>query len=366
MAPKHKHRRRKSKEKVFGRKPPVGAHPGTIVVQEGSPPAKLRVTRFTGEGIWEEEVGDPAQAREALKKGGTGWVDVQGLGDRSTLEKLGSVFGLHPLMLADAVNVPQRPKSESYDGCIFTIARRVVWKDDDVDARQISLIWCKDFLITIQEAQDETLEPVRSRLQQGKGLMRRSGTHYLAYAIIDAVVDGYLPMIERIGERIEWLEEHVADSPDHAALHELHDLRHDLLDLRHDLWPQRDAVRALVGGEVAEIDPSVRVYLRDVLDHCVQMAEIVEVYREIVSGLLNVYLTAVANRTNEVVKVLTVVSTIFMPLTFLVGVYGMNFEHMPEFGWRWAYPALWIVMLAIGIGMLVYFRRKGWLGGKER
>jgi magnesium transporter len=364
VAPKHKHRRR-SKKQVIGQKPPVGAHPGTIVIPRDSLPTRIRVTRFGSEGVAEEVVSDPAAARELVARGGTGWIDVQGLGDREALEKLGSVFALHPLMLADAVNVPQRPKSESYDGHTFTIARRVVWKDDDVDARQISLIWCKEFLISIEEASDGTLEPVRERLRQGKGLLRRSGTDYLAYAILDTLVDGYLPMLEQIGERLEALEVRVSHAPGIATLEGLHELRHDLLDLRHDLWPQRDAVRALLSGEVAQIDPSVRVYLRDVHDHCVQMAEIVEVYREIGAELLNIYLTAVANRTNEVMKVLTIVSTIFIPLTFLVGVYGMNFEHMPELEWRWAYPLLWILMVAVTAGMLLYFRRRGWLGRKK-
>ena len=290
---------------------------------------------------------------------------MQGLGDRATLEWIGKNFGLHPLVLADIVNVPQRPKCVAYEGATFLVVRRLRWKgepNDPVDERQVSLVLGPRHVLSFQELADDVLEPVRARLAQGSGKIRASGTDYLAYALLDAVVDEYLPILDKLGASLEDLEERVVARPTRALLSELAALRHDLIAIRRDVWPQREALHALLRGDVAGISEPVRVYLRDVHDHCVQVAEMVEVYREIGSGLLNIYMTAVANRTNEVMKVLTVMSTIFIPLTFLVGVWGMNFDHMPELHWRLGYLLVWLLMLAIAGVLFAYFRRRGWIG----
>jgi magnesium transporter len=350
---------------VARNKPPAGSTPGTLVVPEGSPPPRVRALRYTGERCEEREIRAEAELRELCARGGQVWVDVQGLGDRATLEWIGRSFALHPLVLADVAHVPQRPKVEAYDGVTFTVARRLRWKgepNDLVDERQVGLVLAERHVLTFQERPDEVFEPVRARLVNGAGLLRRSGTDYLAYALLDAIVDDYFPVLDQLGECLQKLEEGVLERPTRALMGELATVRHELIALRRDVWPQRDALHALLRGEDSVISTPVRLYLRDVHDHCVQVAEMVEVHREIAAGIQNLYLTALANRTNEVMKVLTVMSTIFIPLTFLVGVWGMNFAHMPELAWPWAYPLVWLVMLALAGGLFFYFRRRGWIG----
>jgi magnesium transporter len=360
--------RKRRKLQVAGNKPPAGSRPGTLVVPAGGPKPRIRATRYTAEKLEEREIRDARELADFCQEGGLLWVDVQGLGDRATLEWIGANFGLHPLLLADVVNVPQRPKCEAYGEAVFFVARRLAWKgdpDDPVDERQVSLVLGARHVLSFQEREDTVFEPVRARLAPPASRMRTSGNDYLAYALIDAVVDDYLPILDKLGERLEYLEERVIETPTRALLRELAALRHDLIAIRRDAWPQREALHSLLRGDVGGITDPVKVYLRDVHDHCVQVAEMVEVYREIASGLLNIYLTAIANRTNEVMKVLTVMSTIFMPLTFLVGVWGMNFQHMPELGWKWAYPAVWLLMLAIAGALFSYFRRRGWIGREQ-
>jgi magnesium transporter len=362
----HKQHRRR-KHRVARNKPPAGSSPGTLVIPEGSPPPRIRVIRYAAEAAEEREIRDARVLRTFCTFEGRLWVDVQGLGDRATLEWIGANFDLHPLVLADILNVPQRAKAEEYDGVTFTIARRLRWKGEEgdlIDERQISLVIADRHVLSFQDGPDEVFLPVRKRLLEGIGRMRAHDSDYLAYALLDAIVDDYLPLIDRFGERLENIEERVIDDPTPALLDELAHLRSDLIGMRRDIRPQREALFALQRGDAGKVSEDVRVHLRDVHDHCVQVAELVEVYREIAAGLQNLYLTALANRTNEVMKFLTVVSTIFIPLTFLVGVWGMNFEHMPELHWKWAYPAVWSAMIALAVALVLYFRRKGWLGRK--
>ncbi len=362
---KHGKSRRRARLQVAKNKPPAGSSPGTLVLSEGAPKPRIRAARYTAAGYEEREIRDAAELASFCRPEGVLWVDVQGLGDRATLEWIGKNFALHPLVLADIVHVPQRPKCEAYEDTTFLVARRLRWKgdpQDPVDERQVSLVLGARHVLSFQEGEDDVFEPVRARLAQDTGKIRSSGTDYLVYALLDAIVDGYLPILDQLGERLEELEERVVERPSRELLRELAALRHDLIAIRRDAWPQREALYALLRGDVAGISEPVKLYLRDVHDHCVQVAEMVEVYREIGSGLLNIYMTALANRTNEVMKVLTVVSTIFIPLTFLVGVWGMNFEHMPELHWWWAYPLVWVLMLTVGVGLFVYFRRRGWIG----
>jgi magnesium transporter len=368
MASSHangKKSRRKRRLEVARNKPPAGSHPGTLVVPAGGPAPRIRAVRYTPDSLEEREIRDARELASFCKPDGLLWVDVQGLGDRATLEWIGANFKLHPLLLADVVNVPQRPKCEAYGDEVFFVARRLAWRgdpDDPVDERQVSLVLGARHVLSFQEREDGVFEPVRARLALESGQMRKKGTDYLAYALLDAVVDDYLPILDKLGERLESLEERVVERPTRALLREMAALRHDLIAIRRDVWPQREALLALLRGDVGGISEPVRIYLRDVHDHCVQVAEMVEVYREIAAGLLNIYLTSIANRTNEVMKVLTVMSTIFIPLTFLVGVWGMNFQHMPELGWSWAYPAVWLVMISVAGGLFLYFRRRGWIG----
>ncbi len=351
--------------RVGTNRPPPGSTPGTLVLSESAPAPRIRAARFTADSFEVREIHDRRDLAEFCVPDGVLWVDVQGLGDRAMLEWIGQSFGLHPLILADVVHVPQRPKCEAYEDATFLVTRRLRWKDDladPVDERQVSLVLGKRHVLSFQEGSDDVFEPVLERLAQGSGMIRGYGPDYLAYALLDAVVDEYFPILDKLGARLEELEERVATRPTRTQLHQLAALRHDLIAIRRDVWPQREALHALLRGDVAGISEPVKVYMRDVHDHCVQVAEMVEIYREIAAGLLNIYMTSIANRTNEVMKVLTVVSTIFIPLTFLVGVWGMNFRYMPELQWRWGYALVWLLMLAVGGILFAYFRRRGWIG----
>jgi len=262
--------------------------------------------------------------------------------------------------------VPQLPKAEAYDDHDLLLARMVrADLPDRTDLEQVGIFLGKDHVLTFQDTYGDVLDPVRNRIRQGGGPIRKLGADYLAYAILDTIVDAYFPVLERLGNRLEDLETRILGHPDPSSLEELNDVRKHLVRLRRAIWPQRDAVHRMVRDESEYRGEAVRVYLRDTHDHCVQCAEVVEGYREIASGLFNTYLSMVGHRTNEIMKVLTIMASIFIPLTFLVGVYGMNFRHMPELGVRWAYPALLALMAGVGAGMLLWFRRRGWIGSRE-
>lgn len=359
---------RRDKLRLTHSRPPAGSHPGTLVFREGSPVPLVHALRYTSEVIEEREIRSEADLGAFCEKGGNLWIDVQGLGDRAVLEWIGKRFGLHPLVLADIVHVSQRPKSERYEGSIFTVARRLKWKGDPedlVDEAQVSVVIAPGYVLSFQEQEDDVFNPVKERLKLGIGIIRAAGPDYLGYALLDAVIDGYLPVMDKVGEILGSLEQRALVHPTRALTAELSLVRRDLLAIRRDVWPQREALHALLRGDAGEISEPVRVYLRDVHDHCVQVAEMVDVYREIGAELHNMYVTTLTNRTNEVMKVLTVVASIFIPLTFLVGVWGMNFEHMPELSTRWGYPAVLALLLVIGVSLGFYFRRKGWIGRSQ-
>lgn len=353
------------------RKPPAGAAPGTLAVAPDAPPPRMHLIAYDANGLVERDLAGPGELAAELADGvvdGVGadtvvWIDVQGLGDETTIHRIGDVFAIHPLALADAVNVPQRPKSETWDGVNLFITRMLRLGDHhEIQSEQLTIFFGARFVVTLQEQYGDVLDPVRQRIRTGKGLMRRSGPDYLAYAIIDTVIDGYYPVVEAIGDRLEELEELVLDCPTPAVLARVHRTRRELLGLRRAVWPQREAVNGLVRDDSPLVSSTVRQYLRDCYDHAVQLADVIETYRELAAGLMDIYLSSVSQRTNEVMKVLTIMSTIFIPLTFLAGIYGMNFEYMPELHWRWAYPALMGLMAAIAILMLAGFWRRGWIG----
>lgn len=348
------------------RHPKVGARPGTLVIAQDSPPPKIHVMNFTPDQFTEEDVTDVDSLRTAHEKDAVTWVDVQGFGDEKLIRKIGEIFSLHPLAMEDVVNVPQRPKAEPYDNQVLMIVRMVrLDGPGQIDLEQVSIVLGKNYVITFQERYGDVLDPVRRRIRSGKGVIRKEGADFVAYAIFDTIVDGYYPVLEDIGNYLEQLEVAVVDNPTPQLLKRLNQIRNKLTNLRRAIWPQREVANHLIRDEHQLVDPNVRVYLRDTYDHCMQSSEVVELYREMVSGLMNTYLSSVANRTNEVMKVLTIVATIFIPLTFIAGIYGMNFEYMPELHNRWAYPLIWLAMLVVGTGMLAFFWRKGWIGSSS-
>lgn len=309
---------------------------------------------------------DLNQLQEAFSENTVTWVDVQGLGDQKLLESMGEMFGLHALMLEDIVNVPQRAKVEAYDQQLLMIIKMVDSNPASlIEFEQVSIVLSGHFVITFQERYGDVLDPVRRRIRNTSGQLRKNGADYLAYAIADTIIDAYYHVLEVIGERLEVLEDEVIQRPTPELLQELNRTRNRLTNLRRGMRPQREALNQIIRGDFAFLSDNVRMYFRDTYDHCVQTTEVVEMYREMMSGLMNTYLSAVANRTNDVMKVLTIVSTIFIPLTFLAGIYGMNFEHMPELHFRWGYPLVWFAMLGTSGLMVWYFRQLGWLGSRE-
>jgi magnesium transporter len=292
------------------------------------------------------------------------WINVDGVHNTTLLEKIGECFGLHRLVIEDLMNVVQRPKVEDYGEYLFVVLKMLTYdeKEGRIVPEQVSLIIGENFLLTFQEGVKGDVFPlIRDRLRSGKGKSRKMGVDYLAYALLDALVDGYFVILEKLGERIDLLEEELVARPGRAIVEQLYQLKRELLFLHKAVWPLREVVSSLVRRESPLIRETTAPYLRDVYDHVVQAIDSVEIYRDMLSTMLDLYLSSVSNRMNEIMKVLTIIATIFMPLTFLAGVYGMNFKYMPELDWKYGYFIIWTIMIAIGIGMGFYFKRKKWL-----
>ncbi len=347
-----------------------GTIPGTIIIDADAPSPIIFLIDYNQTNFIREQIATPEECVPYLEMESISWVDVQGLGSQDILQRLGKVFKLHSLVLEDIVNVPERPKIEDYEDQLLFISRMVVAKETicGFHSEQVSLILGKNYLLTVQEEPEhDCFEAVRSRIEKNKGIIRKQGADYLAYAVLDAIIDGFFPVLEIYGERIEELEEEVIVKPTPQTLQNIYQIRRELLQLRRAIWPQRDAINSLIRDGSDLISEEVRIYLRDCYDHTVQVMDMVETYRELASGLMDVYLSAVSNKMNEIMKVLTVVSSIFIPLTFVAGVYGMNFNpekspyNMPELNWYWGYPICLAVMGAIALGLLFFFWRRGWL-----
>jgi magnesium transporter len=280
------------------------------------------------------------------------------------VEKLGNCFGLHPLVLEDILNTDQRPKMEIYGDYVYIVLKMLYGSDPRrlVETEQVSLILGSNFVISFQEGTEgDVFDPVRERIRSGKGFIRKMGSDYLAYSLIDMIVDNYFIILERLGERIELLEEELVVHPTTKTIQEIQKFKNETILVRRVVWPLREVISGLGRKESPLIKETTEIYLRDVYDHTVQVMDTIEVYREMLSGMLDIYLSSVSNRLNSVMKVLTIIATIFMPLTFIAGIYGMNFKYMPELEWRWGYPAVWLIVAVIGISMLIYFKKKKWL-----
>lgn len=346
-----------------------GSIPGTIIIDKDAPPPTIFLIDYNQTSLTHKQINTPEECAPYLDTVSVSWVDVQGLGSADIVQRLAQVFNLHPLVLEDVVNVAERPKIEDYEDQLLIIARMVVPKERVCGfySEQVSFILDKNYLLTVQEEPEhDCFEAVRMRIDKSKGIIRKQGADYLAYALLDAIIDGFFPVLERYGERIEELEEEVMINPTRETLQEIYQIRRELLQLRRSIWPHRDVINSLIRDGYELISEEMKPYLRDCYDHSVQVMDMVENYREITNGLMDVYLSAVGNRTNEVMKFLTVMSSVFIPLTFIVGVYGMNFNtekspyNMPELNWELGYPLCWAVMIVIATGLFLFFWRKGW------
>ncbi len=343
----------------------VGLAPGSLVPVEvpGSGPVRMHVLDYDTEGLRERDVEELEETLPLRDSPTVTWLNVDGLHDVELLEGLGERFGLHPLVLEDVLNTGHRPKMEEFDDYLFIVLKMLTF---DVEKRrledeQVSLVVGPSFVLTFQERSGDVLDPVRERIRGAKGRIRRMGPDYLAYAVMDAIVDHYFVVLERAGEWIEELEAELVEDPGMETMREIHRLKRELLLFRKAVWPVREVAGNLLREESELVDPEVRPFVRDLYDHAVQIIDTGETLRDLASGMLDTYLSSVSNRMNEIMKVLTIMASIFIPLTFIAGIYGMNFEWMPELGWRWGYPAALGLMAVIGGGMVLYFRAKDWL-----
>ncbi len=348
------------------RRVPPGSPPGTLIPDPQASAPILHVMAYGSTGLVEQKVKEVADIRPFLETWPVTWLNVDGLGDISIIQELGDLFGLHRLTLEDVVNLHQRAKADDYRDYLFLITHMVSLQNQLPQIEQMSIFVGPKFVLTFQYLPGDSLDPVRARLRSGNGHLRLAGPDYLAYALLDAVLDGYFPVLEVIGERLEEMEVGILDGPDAEARRQIHEIRHSLLGLRRAVWPQRDALNQLVRDPTPLITNDTRIYLRDVYDHAIQIIDLVEAYREFASDLTDLYLSSVSNRMNEIMKVLTIISTIFIPLGFIAGVYGMNFNtqvsplNMPELNWYLGYPFALGLMLSVALILLAYFRRRGW------
>ncbi|MCM1982956.1 magnesium/cobalt transporter CorA [Lyngbya confervoides] len=356
---------------------PPGSPPGMIHAREQALPPRLQIMDYNAQRCVQKFLSDPQDIRGYLDTQSVSWIDVQGLGHAQTLTALGEIFQLHALTLEDIANVPQRPKVEEAPHQLLIVAQMITLLPEQTRSQrrrrsrlhmeQVSFILGRHYLLTVQEEpQFDTFESVRDRIIQGRGVIRDHQADYLAYCLIDTIIDGFFPVLEALSEDIESLELEVLRGPGPATLAQIHQIRRDLLTLRRSIWPQRDMLALLSRDGSPLLGSEVQVYLRDCYDHAAQVIDTIEIYRELTASLMDIYLSAVSNRMNEVMKTLTVISTIFIPLTFVAGIYGMNFNpeasplNMPELNWYWGYPLAWLVMLAIASGMITFFWRRHW------
>ena len=312
---------------------------------------------------------EPEACREYFDTDSVSWFDIGGLGNEDFWQRIGTVFSLHPLVLEDIVNVPQPPKIEDYQDQLVIITKMVMPNPDGEGFwwEQVSLVVGQRYLLTVQEEPEkDCLETIRQRIQFKKGNIRTKGADYLAYSLWDAIIDGFFPVLEIFSDKIEALEDEVIFNPNNGTLAKIYQARRELLALRRAIWSQRNALGILIRDKSPLISDETIIYLRDCYDHAVQIIDIIETYRELTSGLTDIYLSAVGNKMNEVMKLLTVISSIFIPLTFVAGIYGMNFNpeaspwNMPELNWYWGYPFFWVMMGGISTGMIYFFWKKGW------
>jgi magnesium transporter len=342
----------------------TGQPPGSLVFvgERKAERVTVSVIDYDAEHCDEREA-SAADCSPLRDTGTVSWINVDGLHDTEILGQLGEGFGLHPLVLEDIANTDQRPKAEDHEDYLFLVFKMLSYDDatQEVDAEQVSLVLGRHFLLSFQERPGDVFDEVRERIRTGRGRVRQMGPDYLAYCLLDAVVDHYYLVLEKVGERIETVQEAIVSDPRPETLETLHNMRRGVIFLRRAIWPLREVLAGLQRRDSGLISEGTDIYLRDVYDHIVQTMDTVETLRDMLSAMVDMYMSSVSNRMNEVMKVLTIIATIFIPLTFLAGIYGMNFEWMPELGWKPAYFVVLGVMAVVAAVMLWFFRRKRWL-----
>ena len=360
-------KRRRKHETEFRRRTAPGALPGSVVTDPDAPKSVLRMMAFGPDKVEERNLSSVDEIRPYIGQWPVLWVNVDGLGDANAINALGEMFKLHKLALEDVVNVHQRAKVEPYPDNVYIVARMAEISQSRVGGDQLSMFVGRNCVLTFQERAGDCFDSVRDQIRNARGRVRASGPDFLAYLLVDAVVDHYFPLLEQFGEIIEDLEDRVVENPHRLLIARIHETKHDLLVLRRTIWPLREAVHALFREPIPFFAEETRLHLRDTYDHTVQIIDLLETYRETASSMLDIYLSALSNRMNEIMKVLTIIATIFIPLSWVAGVYGMNFRsekspfNMPELDWYWGYPFALFLMVAIVVAEVYFFWRKGWL-----
>jgi magnesium transporter len=344
----------------------AGLSPGTLVHvgKKKVEKARIGIIDYDESQFEEKEAKKIEECFPFKEKSTVTWINIDGLHELDIIEKIGKHFDVHPLVLEDIVNTGQRPKMEDFDSYIFAVLKMLYYDEEksEVTAEQLSFIIGSNFVISFQEKEGDVFNPIRERIRNAKGRIRKMGADYLAYCLVDAVVDNYFIILEKLGEKIESMEEELITNPTPETLQTIHNLKREMIFLRKSVWPLRELISSLERSESPLIQEATGIYLRDVYDHTIQVIDTIETFRDMVSGMLDIYLSSVSNKMNEVMKVLTIIATIFIPLTFVAGIYGMNFEFMPELRWHWFYPEVfWAAMAGISGIMVFYFRRKKWL-----
>ena len=357
---KRKSRIYRVRKKQSGLPPGSLVHTGTKKIEK----VAIDVTEYSEETFEEKRIEKAEDIFRYKESNLNSWINICGLHDTSVLEKIGNHFNIHSLVLEDILNTEQRPKLDDYESHLYCVLKSIEFDETpgEITSEQVSFVLNKNWLITFQERMPDCFDPIRERLRKSKGRIRKCGADYLMYTLMDLVVDNYFSVLEKIGDSIQDLEDELVTNPKNENLNTIYKLRRELLFLRKSVLPLREVLNTMVRDEFDQISEGTDVFIRDVYDHVIQVMDTIETYREMISGMLDTYLSSVSNRMNEVMKVLTIIATIFIPLTFIAGVFGMNFDHFPELHWRWFYPwGFWTTIIVLGIVMFLFFKRKKWI-----
>ena len=342
-----------------------GQPPGTIIHigDKKTEKVKISVIDYSIGKYEEKEIKKIEDCSIFKQKPSVTWINVDGVHDVELIKKLGEYFEIHSLILEDIVNTDQRPKIEDYKKFIFFVLKMLYYDDktNEIQSEQVSLILGSNFVISLQEKVGDVFDEVRERIRKANGRIRKMDSDYLAYSLVDAIVDNYYFILERIGDRVENIEKDIVSNPKPEILQQIYNLKREMIHLRKSVWPLREVINGLIRDESKLIKKETHIYLRDLYDHTIQVVDTIETFRDTISGMLDIYMSSVSNKMNEVMKVLTIFAAIFIPLTFIAGVYGMNFHYMPELSFQWGYFSILGLMLFVGIIMLIYFKRKKWL-----
>ena len=343
----------------------IGLSPGTLIHigDKKIGEVKISLMNYDQGQLLEKELTSIEDAFPYKDTPPVTWINVDGLHDVDVIDRIGRHFGIHPLTLEDIVNTGHRPKAEDFEDYDYIVLKMLTYDEEKshIKAGQISFVLGPHYLISFQETEGDVFNFVRERIRRAKGRIRKSGCDYLVYALIDAIVDHYFLVLEKMGEKIELLEVELLDDTQTENLQTIHHLKREMIFFRKQVWPLREILSTLMKEEASLIQETTQIFIRDLYDHTIQVMDTIESFRDVLSGLQDLYLSTVSNRMNEVMKVLTIMATIFIPLTFIAGIYGMNFEYMPELKWHWSYPMLWVLLVAIFVFMLFWFRKKKWL-----